>query len=102
MSSANVSGVGWPTTSAVRMKMCIRDSHESIGSGLRTLLRCNDAGGIGGVNGDDFGAVHLVGHDDRNAFAVKRLHGKAAVLHDMIEIILHVGTEVQRRERPLA
>ena len=58
--------------------------------------------GIGGVNGDDFGAVHLVGHDDRNAFAVKRLHGKAAVLHDMIEVVLHVGTEVQRRERPLA
>ena len=79
-----------------------RGDHKRIGSGLRTLLRCNDAGGIGGVNGDDFGAVHLVGHDDRNAFAVKRLHGKAAVLHDMIEVVLHVGTEVQRRERPLA
>ena len=53
-------------------------------------------------NADDFRAVHLVGHDDRNAFAVERLHGKATVFHDMIEVVLHVGTKVQRGERPLA
>ena len=75
---------------------------RGIGGGLRTLLGRHDAGGIARVDADDFRAVHLVGHDDRNAFAVERLHGKATVFHDMIEVVLHVGTKVQRGERPLA
>ena len=79
-----------------------RGDHKGIGGGLRTLLGRHDAGGVARVDADDVRAVHLVGHDDRNTFAIERLHGKAAVFHDMIEVVLHVGTKVQRGERPLA
>ena len=71
---------------------------QRVGPCLRALLRGNKLGSAGRVDIDDGGSVHLVGNDDGGIRRAKRLHDAGTVLHDVIEVVLHMRPQVQRRE----